>query len=370
MVMRRGPIGGSSGSNTRPRQTNRPTYEDFQPRFELKEEQEAHRVLVRLPGFLKEQVRITIEHNPNVIRVHGQRPLGSNKYSRFNQTFPIQENCDVSKIDGKFNDGILTITIPKPVITQTAATKPVQEPPLKTAATAPKPMTQKVQEDPIPSKPSLTTPPAAASKAEKATFTARDEKEKDDKNGGRPLGPPKGTAAETKAQKDKEDTVLPKPVSSTQSDKQRDEKRLLLLTSPETGIGMPKSQEHGHDGKRGKASVESVSRKGVENKGQREANGKPDAEPKNAEKLVKITLHKETETGERSKEARGLSKPKEDSMAANAMAGAKQDMKNLGNGMSDEEKQMLINMGAAVLVLLALGASASYNIWSSATGKN
>lgn len=50
MVMRRDPIGGSSGTNTRPRQTNRPTYEDFQPRFELKEEQEAHRVLVHLPG--------------------------------------------------------------------------------------------------------------------------------------------------------------------------------------------------------------------------------------------------------------------------------------------------------------------------------
>ncbi|KAB2614347.1 inactive protein RESTRICTED TEV MOVEMENT 2 [Pyrus ussuriensis x Pyrus communis] len=368
MVMRRGPIGGSSGTNTRPRQTNRPTYEDFQPRFELKEEQEAYIVLVHLPGFVKEQVRITIEHNPNVIRVHGQRPLGNNKSSRFNQTFPIQENCDVSKIDAKFNDGILTITIPKPVITQTAATKPVQEPPPKTAATAPKPMPQKVQEDPIPSKPSLTTPAAAASKAEKATFTARDEKEKDDKNGGRPLGPPKGTAAETKAQKDKEDAALPIPVSSTQNFKQRDEKRLLPLTSPETGIGMPKSQKHGHDGERGKASVESVSRKRVENRDQREADGKPDAEPKNAEKLNKITLHKET--GERSKEARGLGKPKEDSVAANVMGGAKQHMKNLGNGMSDEEKQMLINMGAAVLVLLALGASASYNIWSSATGKN
>ncbi|KAM1229783.1 hypothetical protein FF1_040015 [Malus domestica] len=386
---------------TRPRQSHRPIYEDFQPHFELKEEQQAHIVQVHLPGFVKEQAKITYMHNPGVIRVYGQRPLDNNKRSRFDQTFPVQHNCDATKIHAKFSNGILTITIPKKVIiTWTATAEP--------AAITVKPKPHKVQEDPIPSKPSSTTPAgpptdtssdtkgrevisqtaadsaqgeqqrgktsaqeaaaAAASKAEKATFTARDEKEMDDKNGRPPLAPPKGTAAETKAQEDTED-----------------EKRLIPLTSPETGIGEPKSEEGDQDGKRGKASVKSVYQTGVENKDQKETKGKADAEPKNAENVVKTNIHKERETGERSKEARallkilereenksrGFSKPKEEgSIAAHVMAAAKERMKNLGNGMNDEKKQMLINMGGAVLVLMALGASASYILWYSGKGKN
>ncbi|RXH93041.1 hypothetical protein DVH24_013617 [Malus domestica] len=198
----------TSGANTRPRQSHRTIYEDFQPHFELMEEQEAHIVQVHLPGFVKEQAKIKFMQNPSVIRVYGQRPLGDNKWSRFNQTFPVQQNCDASKIHGKFSNGILTITIPKKVITWTATAKPIKEPPPKTAATTAEPKTHKVQDDLIPSKPSLTTsagPPktaiipkiaasaqgeqqggktsaqevsvAAASKAEKASFTTRDEKE-------------------------------------------------------------------------------------------------------------------------------------------------------------------------------------------------
>ncbi|KAB2594948.1 inactive protein RESTRICTED TEV MOVEMENT 2 [Pyrus ussuriensis x Pyrus communis] len=387
----------TSGANTRPRQSHRPIYEDFQPHFELKEEEEAHIVQVHLPGFKKEQARITYVNNPGVIRVYGQRPLDNNIWSRFNQTFPVQRNCDASKIHGKFSNGILTITIPKKFITWTATAEP--------AATTVKPKPHEVQEDPIPSKPSLTTPAgpptdtssdtkgrevisqtaAAASKAEKATFTARDEREMDDKNGRPPLAPPNGTAAETKAHEDTEDETLPKPISSIQKEKQRDEKRLIPLTSPETGIGEPKSDEGDQDGKRGKASVKSVYGTGVENKDQKEAKGKADAEPKNAENVVETNIHKERETDERSKEVsallkilereknkgRGFSKPKEEgSTAAHVMAAAKEHMKNLRSGMNDEEKQKLIKMGAAVLVLMVLGASASYSLWSSGKGKN
>ncbi|CAN6703555.1 unnamed protein product [Malus baccata var. baccata] len=351
------PPGGISGANTRPRQSHRPIYEDFQPHFELMEEQEAHIVQVHLPGFVKEQAKIKFMPNPSVIRVYGQRPLGDNKWSRFNQTFPVQQNCDASKIHAKFSNGILTITIPKKVITRTATAKPVKEPPPKTAATTAEPKPHKVQDDPIPSMPSLTTsagPPktaasaqgeqqrgktsaqeaaaAAASKAEKASFTARDEKEMDDKNGRPPLAPPKGTAAKTEARKDKEDDALPKPISSIQKEKERDEKRLIPLTSPETSKAETKSEEGGQDGKRGKASVESVYRTGVENKDQKKAKGKAE---------------------------------EEGSIAAHVMAAAKERMENLGSRMNDEEKKLLINMGATILVLIAVGASASYILWSS-----
>ncbi|VVA28323.1 PREDICTED: inactive RESTRICTED TEV [Prunus dulcis] len=397
-------------SSTRPRLSSRSIYEDFKPHFELKEEQEAHVIHVHLPGFVKEQVRITFAASPGVIKVDGQRPLGNNKWSRFNQTFPIQENCDVSKIHGKFNNQILTITIPKLGITQVGpkeAAKPSQQA-LPTSsktptASAAEPKPQKLPEDLIPSKPGLTAtagpqkisssepkaqkgqevisqaatsaaqdekqrdkrsaPPAAGPqeaaaepKAQNSTFSARDEKERDDKNGGHPLGLPK-SVAETKVHKDK-DEALTKAISAIQNEKQRDEKRVIPLTSPEGGISEPKSQR---------------------------GNGKP-AEPKNAERVAETSLQKEREANERSKEAGAVPKilekakrkskssgsavdrekrTEEDSIAANVMAAAKKGMRNLGEGVNDEEKQMLINMGAAVLVLLALGASASYSLWSS-----
>lgn len=43
---------GGVSNTTRPRQTNRPSYEDFQPQFELKEEHEAHIIHVHIPGLL------------------------------------------------------------------------------------------------------------------------------------------------------------------------------------------------------------------------------------------------------------------------------------------------------------------------------
>ncbi|CAL9005213.1 unnamed protein product [Prunus brigantina] len=364
-------------SSTRPRLSSRSIYEDFKPHFELKEEQEAHVIQVHLPGFVKEEVRITFAASPGVIKVDGQRPLGNNKWIRFNQTFPTQENCDVSKIHGKFNNQILTITIPKLGITQVGpkeVAKPSQQAP------------------PTPSKTPTAGPQEAAAepKAQKSTFSARDEKESDDKNGGHPLGLPK-IAAETEVHKDK-DEALPKANPAIQNEEQRDEKRVITLTSPERGISESKSQKGKDeippkriDEKRVEFTAEHVDRKD-----QSEAKGKP-TEPKNAERVAETSLQKEREANERSKEAGAVPKilekakrkskssgsavdrekrTEEDSIAANVMAAAKEGMRNLGEGVKDEEKQMLINMGAAVLVLLALGASASYSLWSSGKTMN
>ncbi|ONI21435.1 hypothetical protein PRUPE_2G065600 [Prunus persica] len=406
-------------SSTRPRLSSRSIYEEFKPHFELKEEQEAHVIHVHLPGFVKEQVRITFAASPGVIKVDGQRPLGNNKWSRFNQTFPIQENCDVSKIHGKFNNQILTITIPKLGITQVGpkeAAKPSQQAPPTSSktptASAAEAKPPKLPEDLIPSKPGLTAtagPQKISSsepKAQKgqevisqaATSAAQDEKQRDKRsappaagpqeaNGGHPLGLPK-SVAETKVHKDK-DEALPKAISAIQNEKQRDEKRVIPLTSPEGGISEPKSQ-------RGKDEIPpkiidekslEFTAEHVDPKGQ---SGKP-AEPKNAERVAETSLQKEREANERSKEAGAVPKilekakrkskssgsavdrekhTEEDSIAANVMAAAKEGMRNLGEGVNDEEKQMLINMGAAVLVLLALGASASYSLWSSGKTMN
>jgi HSP20 family molecular chaperone IbpA len=60
--------------------------------------------------FLKEQLKITYVCSSRVVRVTGEKPLA---YKRFDQTFPAPENCEVNKIQGMFQNGILFITIPK-----------------------------------------------------------------------------------------------------------------------------------------------------------------------------------------------------------------------------------------------------------------
>ncbi|GLT88690.1 hypothetical protein SLE2022_067050 [Rubroshorea leprosula] len=91
-------------------------YEDFLPKAEMKEEQEAHLLYVHLPDFSKEQVRVIYYDATRTVRVQGERPLETNKWSRFNQAFDVPLNCSVEKMHGKFREGILTIIIPKQII--------------------------------------------------------------------------------------------------------------------------------------------------------------------------------------------------------------------------------------------------------------
>lgn len=298
-------------------------------------------------GFLKEQVRITFVHSPapGVVRVHGQRPLGNNKWSRFDQTFPLPQNCDSSKIHGKFHNGILTVTLPKEVTTQIGpkeAPKPIQEPPTarpKTAAAAEaKPQKVLDQDEKVPSKEKnqISAPPAT--------------------------GPSQKPAVEANVQKGQD------AIHQTAMIQQRDEKRVIPLSSPspQNAASEPKSQK-------GKDEVPPRTmadyQREIQSKYISEENGKP-GEPKDAEKVVKTPLHNEKAmTGERSSEKQFGSgveqeKPKEDTIAA------KQGMKNLGNWMNNEESQLLINMGAAVLVLLAFGAYSTYSFWFSGKPKN
>lgn len=305
-------------------------------------------------GFLKEQVRITFVQSPapGVVRVHGQRPLGNNKWSRFNQTFPLPQNCDSSKIHGKFHNGILTVTLPKEVTTQIGpkeAPKPIQEPPTalpKTAAAA--------------------AAAAAAAVAKPQKVLDQDEKvpskEKNQISAPPATGPSQKPAVEANVQKGQD------AIHQTAMIQQRDEKRVIPLSSPspQNAASETKSQK-GKDEVPPKTMADY--QREIQNKYISEATGKP-GEPKDAEKVVKTPLHNgKAITDERSSEKQlgsGVEeeKRKEDSIAA------KQGMKNLGNWMNNEETQLFINLGAAVLVLLAFGAYSTYSFWFSGKPKN
>ena len=49
----------------------------------------------------------------HAIQVHAERSLVSNRRRRFNQDFPVPENCVVNKMQARFQAGVFIIEVPK-----------------------------------------------------------------------------------------------------------------------------------------------------------------------------------------------------------------------------------------------------------------
>lgn len=116
-------------------------YHDFEPSMEWVPEDDSDTLLVYLPGFAKEQLRVQLRAR-NLI-ISGERKLQDNTWSRFRVEFPVSANCDLNKISAKFEGNILYVRQPK-VITLTP--KPEEEKP--TMVVAPMPTPQKHLDEP------------------------------------------------------------------------------------------------------------------------------------------------------------------------------------------------------------------------------
>lgn len=75
-----------------------------------------------VPGLSKDDFKI--ELNDNYLTVSGERKISSEKkeqnfhsietqYGSFSRSFNLPENVDASKINAKYNNGILELSIPK-----------------------------------------------------------------------------------------------------------------------------------------------------------------------------------------------------------------------------------------------------------------
>ncbi|XP_026416878.1 inactive protein RESTRICTED TEV MOVEMENT 2-like [Papaver somniferum] len=98
--------------DTRPRTRARRSYADFEPSSELVEEKGSETLLIELTGFTKEQARVQLEPTGN-LKVSGERPLGDNKWSRFEKHFQVSSDCNTDEISATFEDGVLFIIMPK-----------------------------------------------------------------------------------------------------------------------------------------------------------------------------------------------------------------------------------------------------------------
>ncbi|HTH57983.1 MAG TPA: Hsp20/alpha crystallin family protein [Cyclobacteriaceae bacterium] len=94
----------------------------FSPKVDVIENESSYEVHLAVPGVSKEDFKIEV--NDNYLTVSGERKFTNEKkeknyhsvetqYGSFSRSFTLPENVDGTKINAKYNNGILELVIPK-----------------------------------------------------------------------------------------------------------------------------------------------------------------------------------------------------------------------------------------------------------------
>ncbi|KAI3761320.1 hypothetical protein L1987_51732 [Smallanthus sonchifolius] len=89
-------------------------FEEFVPPAAWTEDSTCHYLLVDLPGFKKQELKLQVDNQTHIL-VSGERQVRENKYKRFEQSFELPKDADIEKITGKLEGEILYISVPKKV---------------------------------------------------------------------------------------------------------------------------------------------------------------------------------------------------------------------------------------------------------------
>lgn len=95
---------------------------DFQPKVDIKENENFFEVHVALPGMKKEEIKISL--NEKQLTISGERRfekkeekenfhLVETQYGSFSRSFYLPEHVDKEKIEAEYKDGMLNLLIPK-----------------------------------------------------------------------------------------------------------------------------------------------------------------------------------------------------------------------------------------------------------------
>ncbi|XP_073285201.1 uncharacterized protein [Primulina huaijiensis] len=87
----------------------------YEPSSDLIQEQDCDTLIIYIPGFRKEQLRVQLATS-RTLRVSGTRPFGDDRLSSFHKDYPVSPNCDTNNITAKFEGGILYIRQPKLIV--------------------------------------------------------------------------------------------------------------------------------------------------------------------------------------------------------------------------------------------------------------
>lgn len=94
----------------------------FVPKVDIIENPDSYELHFAAPGLSKDDFKIEV--NDNQLTVSGERKFVNEKkeknyhsvetqYGSFNRSFSLPENVDGTKINAKYNNGILELTLPK-----------------------------------------------------------------------------------------------------------------------------------------------------------------------------------------------------------------------------------------------------------------
>ncbi|BAT82038.1 hypothetical protein LR48_Vigan07g184800 [Vigna angularis] len=372
-------------------------YQDVEAKSDTEETQESIILRVHLPdGFAREHVGAKVEYGFARVRVHGERSLGNNIRVRFNTLYQVPEYCDMNKIKGKVDGKTVIITIPTipDKVPKKEREEPPKEPPQETEAN------NTVDENQDASTP-------ADDNQEKTKSTNENEEEVDHETS----TPPNATQEEAMHQKGQGEVEEKSATTQVKSEKPVDQEK----STPTKDTEESKSQEGqeetppkddstkvDHDGS--SSTPEEHTKESMPQKGQEEtpqeatcstndklqgeekqkAIGKEESEEEHSRKgLESGKAHeKDEEIKEERKGLRTFEGEKMNGKIGNDVgdkgdeknmpestrsrikevaASASQAVTGLAKRFNEEDKQKMIYMGAAVLVV-ALGVYATYKL--------
>lgn len=294
---------------------------------------------------MKEYLKVTIEGR-NIVRVKGERLVAGNKWSRFQEDYQIPDHCDTMGIRAKFERGILTVTMPRKIIVPQVEVAQKVEPKTTQEALSP----QQATNEPTPQKDT-----AQEGKGQKY-----------------PPTPKKGDQDFV--------TQMPQNVTNDQKPKDGIESSNAIKKEEKHREMSPKAvekttREEKKGGEKGKEPIKDenvVERKGnSESKGKGSETERPqhamvEEEKKSEEKRKKAIEGGNVEERKIEKEENLEGKSKETSTSEKGLGESKLEYYYKKVVMAkNEERQLLVNMGVALLVIVALGAYVSYTYGSS-----
>lgn len=297
-------------------------------------------------------------HHSRIIRIIGARPLGNNRWSRFNQAIPVPTNSEVNKVHSKFQNGTLTVIFPKEVIT--SPTKNVaQDQKPKTSIT--KDQDHKASQALSPQKHEVVASDdkqqkgqQLVEKQQKEIITTKVDQPEKEKEGQDQGLPPKAANLDAenygKQKNDHKGVGDDHPLSSTRKVQEGNFPPTADKDSKQKDIGIISDRKQVLD--HGKAKVNKF-----ENEGK--VSVLQDPNEASSSGLPKKEKHKESDTASIVVEKLGKKNMRES---------AEKGVENVAEKKvkdEDEERKLIVNMIAAVLVLVAFGAYVSFSLFDS-----
>jgi HSP20 family protein len=92
------------------------------PAVDLKETDEAYKICAELPGLKPDDIELEIKGDALVLTGHKAEEkddhraayrISERRFGRFERRFPLPPDIDRERIEAAFNDGVLTVTLPR-----------------------------------------------------------------------------------------------------------------------------------------------------------------------------------------------------------------------------------------------------------------